>query len=55
MYDEDELKKILLKHGYCSMRTENNFTYSTHRYTLQCKLNDKEFMNDIIEGKRNIL
>ncbi len=42
MYDEDELKKILLKHGYCSMRMENNFTYSMHSYTLQCKLNDKK-------------
>ena len=42
IYNEDELKQILLKHGYDSIRMERNFTYSTHRYTLYCTLTDKK-------------
>ena len=42
IHDEDELKQILLKHGYDSIKMERNFTYSTQRYTLYCTLTDKK-------------
>ena len=40
MYDEDEIKQILFDHGYTSTKMDGNFSYSLHRYTLECKLID---------------
>ena len=41
IYDKDEMKQILLKHGYDSVIMEKNFTYSQDRYTLYCTPNSK--------------
>ena len=36
IYDKDEIRQILLNHGYNSVIMEKNFAYSANRYTIYC-------------------
>jgi hypothetical protein len=39
LYDEEGLKRTLLRFGYTARRMEKNFSFSKYRYTLECRLN----------------